>query len=712
MRLAGADVSCAAGSPKGGSPQLRGALPCGALIVSSSPARSTPPMRKTLRSARRPLLTNRQFGYTGRMDVLAPDTLLGGCRIEEVVGKGGMGVVYRARQLDLDRSVAVKVLAPELTEDEQSRRRFLAEARAASAVEHPNVLPVHGAGITDGGVAYLIMRYVDGEDLGSLVQRQAGPLALSHVDALTTQLGDALDAIHAAGYVHRDVKPRNVLVDGTGRAYLTDFGLAKRALATTGTTRSDQWVGTLDYVAPEQIRGEPVSPRADVYAMGGVLYFMLTGQPPFARHGDQAKLWAHLFEPPPGAIAVRPEVPLALDAVVRRALAKDPALRQPSAGALARATQVAVQGDTDAPSLPSTAAASAETTTRAASPGALRARIRRPRGARTVFGALTALGVAVVGISTISGLEDRDVPSTRRPTSPQPTPMPSRLPVTVGPTTKDVGYRPRGIVFVHGKPWVISYRDPTIATVNPNSGARSSLRPEIGRGATSIAANNGNVWVAMSARHSVLRMNPETGHVIREVWTPLRPELVALGRSGLWIACQDSSEGPAVLLRYDRTGEVLLEQEYLRTGVSALALGGGYAWIALTEEPRVLRMRPGGEPERGARLTAPAVALAYGASRVWASVQDDDAIARIDPRTGLAPTDQVGSHPVQLAVARGLVFIAATTTHRVVVLDASSGKRLGGLRVPPNPYAVAAGGGHVWVTGMGASTLTRIDFEA
>ena len=215
------------------------------------------------------------------MGVLIPGTLLGECRIEAVVGRGGMGVVYRARQLDLDRDVAVKVIAPPFIDDPESRERFLTEARAAAAVEHPNVVPVHHVGVADGQ-AYLVMRYVPGDNLQTAVRR-AEALSPSDAAGIAAQLGQALDAIHRAGYVHRDVKPQNVLLDDDGHAYLSDFGLAKEALATAGLTKSDHWVGTLDYAAPEQIRGERVDARTDVYSLGGVLYFMLTGHVPFER---------------------------------------------------------------------------------------------------------------------------------------------------------------------------------------------------------------------------------------------------------------------------------------------------------------------------------------------------------------------------------------------------------------------------------------------
>ena len=243
------------------------------------------------------------------MPLLEPGALVAGYQIESVVGRGGMGVVYRARELDLDRVVALKVIAPELLEAPAIRARFLREARAAASIEHPNVIPVHAAGERDG-VAYLVMRFVEGDDLRTLVRRD-GPPSPGRAAEVVGDIGEALDAIHRAGLVHRDVKPANVLVDRRGHVYVTDFGLAKQVLSQAGSTAtaSGQWVGTLDYIAPEQIRGGAVDARADVYALGGLLHFVLTGRVPFERDADEAKLWAQLSDPPPVPSEHRPELP-------------------------------------------------------------------------------------------------------------------------------------------------------------------------------------------------------------------------------------------------------------------------------------------------------------------------------------------------------------------------------------------------------------------
>jgi serine/threonine protein kinase/uncharacterized RDD family membrane protein YckC len=267
---------------------------------------------------------------------------IGGYRIDDVAGRGGMGVVYKATQLALDRTVALKIIAPEVADDEDFRERFKRESRIAASIEHPNVIPVHEAGEVDGQL-YIVMRYVDGTDLRELVQRE-GPLAPERAARIVAQVAEALDAAHARGLVHRDIKPANVLIarrGDTDHVYLTDFGLTKHSSGESGLTKTGQWVGTLDYVAPEQIEGGAVDARTDVYALGAVLYQALTGRVPFERDTEVSKMWAHISDPPPSAVAKRPELPRALDAVIARAMAKKPADRYQSAGQLGQAAVIA-----------------------------------------------------------------------------------------------------------------------------------------------------------------------------------------------------------------------------------------------------------------------------------------------------------------------------------------------------------------------------------
>jgi predicted Ser/Thr protein kinase len=264
--------------------------------------------------------------------------------IQREVGRGGMGVVYLATDRRLGRRVALKVIVPELAADPQFRQRFEREARVAATLEHPHVVPVYEAGEHDGSL-FIAMRFIDGRDLATEV-RDHGRLAPDRLGSIVAQVARALDAAHRSGVVHRDVKPANVLLTGAGhdeQAYLTDFGLTREAASESGLTLTGQWVGTVDYAAPEQILGEPTDARSDVYALGCLAFQALTGKPPF-QGAPAARLFAHMNEPPPSACAVRPELRPEVDAALARAMAKKPADRFQSAGDLGRALAAGLAG--------------------------------------------------------------------------------------------------------------------------------------------------------------------------------------------------------------------------------------------------------------------------------------------------------------------------------------------------------------------------------
>ena len=267
-------------------------------------------------------------------------TELAGYRIESLLGWGGMSVVYLAEDLRLKRRVALKLLAAGLAEDESFRDRFLRESELAASIDHPNIVPIYEAGATED-LLFIAMRYVEGRDLKERLQR--GRLDPADAIGILAQVASALDAAHARGLVHRDVKPSNVLLDtgarpdGSDHVYLADFGLTKRVSEETGIGDDGHLLGTIDYVAPEQIAGEEIDGRADVYSLGCVLYECLVGQPPFRRDSDLAVVFAHLEAEPPAPSAGRPELPPALDAVIARALAKEPEQRYPSCREFARA---------------------------------------------------------------------------------------------------------------------------------------------------------------------------------------------------------------------------------------------------------------------------------------------------------------------------------------------------------------------------------------
>jgi DNA-binding beta-propeller fold protein YncE len=258
----------------------------------------------------------------------AAGSRVAGYLLEEQIGQGGMAVVFRAHDERLDRTVALKILAPALAADEAFRQRFIRESRAAAAVDDPHIIPVFEAGEASG-VLFIAMRFVRGGDVRSLVG-QYGPLPPGRAVEIVSQVASALDAAHGRGLVHRDVKPANMLLDasaGTGRpdhVYLSDFGLSKGSLQTSGLTGTGTFLGTLDYISPEQIEGKPVDGRADEYALACAAYELLSGLPPFQREEAMAVMYAQLSEPPPTLSSRRPDLPIAADAVFARALAKSP----------------------------------------------------------------------------------------------------------------------------------------------------------------------------------------------------------------------------------------------------------------------------------------------------------------------------------------------------------------------------------------------------
>jgi ABC-type oligopeptide transport system substrate-binding subunit/class 3 adenylate cyclase/tRNA A-37 threonylcarbamoyl transferase component Bud32/outer membrane protein assembly factor BamB len=270
---------------------------------------------------------------------------IGGFRVLDFLGAGASGAVYLAEDVMLERRVALKVLGPEFARDERFRERFLRESRLVASLEHPNIVPIYAAGEADGAL-FIAMRFVEGGDLRRLLERVAR-LAPERAVAIVSQVAAALDAAHAKGLAHRDVKPGNILlapIGGAELAYLADFGLAKHASTAMSLTGERAFVGTVDYIAPEQVEGRPVDGRADVYSLGCVLFECLAGTPPFERENELAVIHAHLSVPPPRASERRPELPEQLDEVIAGALVKRPEGRYPTAGEFAAAARAAVAG--------------------------------------------------------------------------------------------------------------------------------------------------------------------------------------------------------------------------------------------------------------------------------------------------------------------------------------------------------------------------------
>ncbi|HEX4562312.1 MAG TPA: protein kinase [Gemmatimonadales bacterium] len=246
-------------------------------------------------------------------------------KLERLLGKGGMGAVFLAKDLTLDRDVAIKVLPPDVSQDDHVIKRFQQEAKTAAKLDHTNIIPIYRVE-SEGGLTYFVMKYISGTSLEDLLE-QKKPIPIEDIQRIIWQTAVALGHAHHRGIVHRDVKPANIMFDHDGKVMLTDFGISKALQAASGFTGTGMIIGTPHYMAPEQAKGQPVDGRADQYSLGVVGYRMITGALPFAGDSIHTILYKHIFEEPPPVRSVRPDIPEPLSTAIQRAMAKEPAQR-------------------------------------------------------------------------------------------------------------------------------------------------------------------------------------------------------------------------------------------------------------------------------------------------------------------------------------------------------------------------------------------------
>jgi YVTN family beta-propeller protein len=600
--------------------------------------------------------------------VLAPGTTVAGYTVETLIGRGGMGAVYRASEEGLGRKVALKVIAPELAQDERFRERFLRESRIAASLDHPHVIPIYQAG-EDRGLLFLAMRYVEGTDLARVVAED-GALEPKRAVDLLSQVAEALDAAHEKGLVHRDVKPSNVLIAkaaGREHCYLGDFGLTKRTGSLSGVTAAGEIVGTLEYVAPEQITGDPLDERSDVYSLGCVLYECLTGQAPFPRATDVALLWAHVHEEPTPPSKARPELPKELDTVLARALAKEPGRRYRSAGELVAATRSALRlGD-----VPVSAATRSST------------RIG-------IAIAIAVLAIAAIGAFVFT--RDSGGLSTA-PNSVVALDESGAIAATV-----PAGARPVALASAGGALWVANLDDQNVTRIDVSS--RRAVRTiPIGEAPTALAATRSAVWVTDGAG-AVSKIDPRYDRLT--FTRPLaasgsffggtvRPTLAAFG--SIWVVDPDG-----FVSRIDRRSGRKTGSVGVGNLPSAIAAGAGSVWVTNSSDGTVTRIDSTTLVPKTIPVGHSPSGVAVNAAGAWIANAGDNTVVRVDTGTNaVTGTTPVGDGPTAVFATPTALWVANGRDGTVMRLDPRTGEVNKTIRLGGTPTAFATAAGQIWV---------------
>ncbi|MDP9226127.1 MAG: protein kinase [Actinomycetota bacterium] len=600
-----------------------------------------------------------------------------GYQIVEVLGRGGMSVVYLAEDLRLKRRVALKLLSSQLMDDEALRERLLTESELAASLDHPNIVPIYEAGEADGRI-FISMRYVEGRDLKALLGD--GSLSPKRALAIVAQVAGALDAAHARGLVHRDVKPSNVLMaptaglDGSEHVYLADFGLTTRLSEQEFHAERGQLAGTIDYIAPEQIRGEQIDGRADLYSLGCLLFECLAGEPPFRQANDLELLFAHLEEDPPSLSEGRPELPQTIDPVLARALAKSPDDRYRSCGELVAAAREALS-------------------------------IPEPR--RVPWPLVATVTVLVFVAAALLA-----VILTRDGGGPRAEPGADSL-VRIDPRTNKVvsvtpvGRKSSAVAVGGGYVWVTSFGDGNVWRVDPRTGHALTI-PVHGtptgvavRGETVLVANgpDGKSVVAIDARFKAGTFTAKLSGNI--------PPLVAAGSSGLWLAdAENGTVAPADDIRGGFEKKIPIphdERSFLSSYESFddLAVGEGAIWVAGDAFARTV-WRVDSRSGSVTPIPVPFVpkGIAVGERAVWVTSLLGDTVSRIDPTTGRSTaTIHVGRGSAGVAAGNGAVWVANSIDGTVSRLDPRTGAVVATVPMRTMPTRLAVGAGGVWVVG-------------
>jgi serine/threonine protein kinase len=609
------------------------------------------------------------YGSFGR---LGPGSRIGGYLIEEQIGAGGMAVVFRARHEVLGRLAAVKVITPSMAGDEAFRARFLRESRAAAAVDSPHIIPVYEAGEAEG-LLYIAMQLAAGGDLADLARQAGGWLSPEQAASFVSQMAMALDSAHAAGLVHRDVTPRNVLVDMVagqpGHVYLSDFGLSK-GTQSTGLTATGEFPGTPDYCAPEQISGDHADGQADQYSLGCLAFALLTGEPPFRRPEVLATLYAHLTASVPPVTELRPELPPAIDGVIARALAKSAADRYGTCGEFAAALQEALTPTRDTAALEST-----EGNGGLAAPDGDQGRRRGKARALCVVGAAVLLAAGIAATIAFH--------------------LP---PLTSGSAGKNVAYR----VLLPSK---YGFRNPW-----------------------NVAAYNGHVWVVNSQSNSLTELNASNGALIRTVaygkYGFSFPDGIASDGAHIWVV--NNVQNGAVIELNARDGSwirTLSGRKYGFNEPEGIVAEGGHVWVINSVGNSVTELNASDgswiRTLSGAKYDfSNPEGIVADSSHIWVTNSGGYSVTELNASDGswirtLSGRNYGFNSPVGIAADSGHIWVTNPNSDSVTELNASDGswiRTLSGAKYDfSNPVGITADSSHIWVTSTDRSSVTELN---
>ncbi len=637
---------------------------------------------------------------------------IGPYRVEQELGRGGMGIVYLAEHVHLQRSVALKVLSDHLANDAAYRERFLRESRMAARLRHPNIIPVYDAGEQDG-LLFIAMQYVEGSDLATLLE--SGPLSPQATLRILGPVASALDLAHGAGIVHRDVKPANIMLgEGTGpdgghEVFLTDFGLVREIDRNSRLTQTGVFVGTLDYAAPEMFQNTTIDGRADQYSLGCVLYECLTGDVPFPRDSQGALIGAHLTDPPPKPSLARPELPAGLDAVVARGMAKSPADRYASCGDMIEAARDAASAHQGR--APTIAAPPPAPIVGAPPPGA-QGPPAMPSGGtpsdpsggmppeaavgegRNRWFTLFAAVVAVIAVVVVVIAVSRGGRPSAGPTTPAPATSAggTSAPATTPPTTTATS----------APPTTPPTTGPTGSPVAPGAHPAVEANTKVGSLPFGVARDATSVWVANQGSGTVTQIDPDTHKVLATRNGVDNAFEIAAGLGSVWVTDERQT-----LYRLDPAGG-RPQAIHMQGGAFGVTEGFGSVWVTNDTSNTVTRLDPNGHVvDRIATGRVPH-GIAAGSDSIWVA-NEQGSVSRIDPATN-TPTAEipVNGEAFQVAEVSGSVWVTNGIS-QVFQIDPAKNKVVQTMDVGGGSFDVIGGFGSVWLSKSGNNSLVRID---